>query len=65
MRNRALGFILAIAGLLLIGYAAFGPVSPSHAVIGTPGEVQWYPIAGVALFVCGIVLVVRDYKHRL
>ncbi|MES2701560.1 MAG: hypothetical protein V4649_02920 [Bacteroidota bacterium] len=72
MQQRTIGFILIIVGILLMVYTGFNYVTHEKVVDIGPIKIEkevehrlpWSPIIGGVLFIGGLLLVVRDHKHR-
>ncbi|MBD1208607.1 MAG: hypothetical protein H9535_09270 [Ignavibacteria bacterium] len=72
MNIRALGIALILIGALMMAYTGFNFVTTEKVVDIGPLSInkdnnhslQWSPIVGGALIVCGVVVLARSKKER-
>lgn len=73
MQQRTFGFGLLILGIIMLAVTGFNFITREKVVDLGPvkitrdvnHKVLWPPIVGALLCVTGLIVVVRDYKHRL
>lgn len=73
MNIRALGIALILIGALMMAYTGFNFVTTEKVVDIGPLSInkennhslQWSPIVGGALIVCGVVVLARSKKERM
>ena len=73
MNIRALGIALILIGALMMAYTGFNFVTTEKVVDIGPLSInkdnnhslQWSPIVGGALIVCGVVVLARSKKERI